>query len=79
MSTPEIKRLLHESIENINDKELLLMLKQLAEREYTQVAEPKLADWQKKRIAQSKQQIKKGDFFTNEEADKLVEKWLNEE
>jgi hypothetical protein len=33
---------------------------------------------QSQRIKESKEQIKQGDFLTNEQADKLVDKWLKE-
>lgn len=38
----------------------------------------KLSDWQLTRIDKSHQQYAEGKYFTNEKADLLVEKWLNE-
>ncbi|HLG28602.1 MAG TPA: hypothetical protein VI387_00205 [Candidatus Brocadiales bacterium] len=78
MKTKEIKSLLHESIENIDDEDFLLAMKQILERKYASSEEPKLAKWQIKRIEEAKKQIKKGTYLTNEQADKLVDKWLNE-
>jgi predicted transcriptional regulator len=40
--------------------------------------EEKLVAWQLKRIDESHQQITEGKYFTNEQADLLVEKWLSE-
>jgi len=40
--------------------------------------EEKLAAWQLERIDESHQQITEGKYFTNEQADLLVEKWLSE-
>lgn len=78
MKTQEIKSLLHESIENIDDEDFLLAIKQILEKKYVPTEEPKLAKWQVKRIEAAKKQIKKGKYLTNEQVDKLVDKWLNE-
>lgn len=40
--------------------------------------QPQLSQEQLQRLEESKQQIKQGQFLTNEQADKLVEGWLNE-
>jgi hypothetical protein len=78
MKSQNIKSLLHESIENINDEDFLLAMKQIIDRKYTTSAQPLLTKEQIERIEESKEQIRKGDFLTNSEADKLVERWLNE-
>ncbi|MFZ4522762.1 MAG: hypothetical protein ACOYNC_13715 [Bacteroidales bacterium] len=78
MSTLEIKQLLHESIENIDDGEFLLAIKQIIERKYTPGVTPTLSSWQVDRIEMSKEQIKNGKTFSNHQADLLVEKWLSE-
>ena len=78
MSTEEIKQLLHESIENIDDNEFLLAVKQIIERKYTPVNTLELSEWQLNRIEVSKEQIKNGKGISNSQADFLVEKWLNE-
>lgn len=77
MTKQEIKSLLHESIENINDEDFLLALKEFLDNNYIVSSQPQLSDWQKKRIEESEKQINKGEYLTNEQADKLVEKWLN--
>ena len=78
MSTQEIKQLLHESIENIDDGEFLIAVKQIIDRKYTPGAVPILSDWQLERIESSKEQIKHGNSLSNNQADLLVDKWLNE-
>jgi len=78
MSTQEIKQLLHESIENIDDGEFLLTVKQIIERKYKPGSPPILTKWQLKRIEASKEQIKNGQTLSNNQADILVEKWLSE-
>jgi len=78
MNEQSIKTLLHESIENINDEDFLLAVKQILDRKYLPTNQPQLSAEQINRIEASKQQIRNGNFLTNEQADQLVEKWLNE-
>lgn len=78
MKNRQIKALLHESIENIDDPALLLAVKEMLDHQYTPAAEPKLSDWQLSRIEQSKKQIKEGKSYTAKEADDIVDRWLNE-
>lgn len=78
MRTQELKSLLHESIENINDQDFLLAIKQLLDRKYHLAPEPELSEEQINRLEESKIQIRKGNYLTNEQADKLVAKWLKE-
>jgi len=78
MTINNLKTLLHESIENINDDDFLKAIKQILDRKYTSSSQPKLSKEQIQRIDESKEQISKGNFLTNAQADKLVDKWLNE-
>ena len=78
MTVNNLKTLIHESIENINDDEFLKAVKQILDRKYIPSAQPKLSKGQIQRINESKEQIRKGNFLTNAQADKLVDKWLNE-
>ena len=78
MSAQNLKTLLHESIENINDEDFLLAVKQILDRKYLPSDQPILLMEQIQRIEESKQQIKQGNFLTNEQADMLVDKWLNQ-
>lgn len=78
MTTREIKTLLHESIENINDEALLMTIKELLERQYTPQNKIQLTPAQIERIEQSKRQIAEGNSYSAEEADRIIDKWLNE-
>ena len=71
-----IKTLLYESIENIRDEDFLLAVKQILDRKYAIAEQPVLSEKQINQIEESKLQIQKGNFLTNEQADELVEKWL---
>ena len=76
MSTDELKRHLHEGIENIDDSELLNTIKELNDHKYLTIKPLKLSEWQLNRIKESEKQINQGDFLTEEEADKIIDKWL---
>lgn len=78
MSEKNIKSLLHESIENINDEDFLIAVKQILDRKYVISDQPKLSVEQIQRIEESKTQIQQGNFFTAEQADEQVDRWLNE-
>lgn len=75
--TKELKSLLHESIENIDDEELLLVAKNILDRKYSPTENIELNEYQKQRIEKAKASIAKGEYLTNEQADELVTKWLN--
>ncbi len=76
--TKELKSLLHESIENIDDEELLRVAKSILDRKYTPIDNIELNEYQKQRLDKAKASIAKGNYLTNEQADELVTKWLNE-
>lgn len=78
MSTEDIKSRLHEGIENIDDNEFLLTIKELIERKYNSPDFSDLSEIQLKRIKASEKQIDKGEFYTNEQVDKIIDKWLEE-
>ena len=78
MKEKNIKTLLHESIENINDEDFLFAVKQILDRKYIPSEQPKLSKEQIQRIDESKKQIRQGNFLTNEQADKLIDRWLSE-
>ncbi len=78
MSAQELKNLIHESIENIDDEAFLLAVKEILERKYAATNAPVLTQWQIDRIEKAKQELDAGNFLTNEQADELVEKWLSE-
>jgi hypothetical protein len=75
--TKELKKLLHESIENIDDEAFLQTVKEILDRKY-KPEEVAPSHYQENRIEEAKKSIKQGDALTNEQADQLVSKWLNE-
>jgi len=75
--TKELKTLLHESIENIDDESLLQTVKHILDHKYQPKEEVTLSSYQKRRIDQAKKSIDQGDYLTNEQADQMVAQWLN--
>jgi DNA-binding phage protein len=78
MNTEEIKSWLYEGIEDIDDNEFLLAIKELIERKYNTLDIAELSELQLERIKDSERQIENGDSFTNEQVDKIIDKWLEE-
>ncbi len=78
MGTNEIKQCLFESIENIDDNEFLTSIKELIDHKYSQFKVPKLTNTQLQRIQESEQQIETGDFLTDDQVNKFIDKWLEE-
>lgn len=77
MSTLELKKRILQKIESIDQDYLLKEVLSLLEFETT--SEPiKLSEDQKAAVDQAREQIKTGDFYTNEEVDKEIDEWLNE-
>ncbi|MEM9685945.1 MAG: hypothetical protein AAF934_03380 [Bacteroidota bacterium] len=76
MNTNEIKRHLFEGIENIDDSEFLMTIKELIDHKYSKTNPPKLSDWQLKRVRESENQIERGDFLTDKQVNALIDKWL---
>lgn len=76
MGTNEIKQMLHEGIENIDDHEFLLTIKELIDQKYSVEIYPELSSWQKDRIRESEHQIDNGMFLTVDQVNKIVDKWL---
>ncbi len=72
----EIRQHLHESIENIDDADVLKVMKEIADHRYDVVSEPQLSEYQINRMAASKQQIVDGNFYTDAQAKELFAKWL---
>lgn len=74
----ELKSLLHESIENIEDEEILRAAKNILDRKYAPTEKIVLNEYQIQRLEKAKVGIARGEHVSNEQADKLVAKWLNE-
>jgi len=65
-----------EGIENIDDNDFLLTIKELIDRKYSPSAIPVLTSQQKQRIAESELQIEYGDYLSDNEVNKLIDRWL---
>jgi hypothetical protein len=78
MTTLGIKQKLLEGINNIDESDFLLTLKELIDRKYSETRTPILTENQKLRMEESEIQINNGDFFTDDQVNELIEKWLKE-
>ncbi|HPR58352.1 MAG TPA: hypothetical protein PK915_08285, partial [Bacteroidales bacterium] len=78
MNTNEIKQQLMEGIENIDDNDFLLTIKELIDHKYSPSSIPALNSQQKQRIAESELQIENGDYLPDDEVNKLIDQWLKE-
>jgi hypothetical protein len=76
MSGIELKEKLINSINKTDNEELLHEVYRLLEIENEDIEVYKLSDEQRKAISISQQQIKNGEFITNQEADNEIEEWL---
>ncbi len=74
MTTAELKSVLHKKIDKIEDEEYLEALNEMINEDSAN--EFKLEKWELDRIAESRKQIEKGEFYSEEEANKLTEKWF---
>lgn len=73
----ELKSIIHEGINNIDDPEFLEAIKTILFTKYKPLIEYPLTEPQRKRIAESREQISRGEYKTNEEIFKSIDKWLN--
>lgn len=73
----ELKSIIHEGINNIDDTEFLEAIKTILFTKYKPLIEYPLVEAQRERIAESKEQISRGEYKTNEEVFKSIGKWLN--
>jgi hypothetical protein len=77
MTTVELKKVLIRKIAGINDENFLNALKTIIDLK----SEPyiyKTTPEQRKQIQQSQSQIAKGEFFTDEQVESEINKWLKE-
>ncbi len=77
MSTLELKQQLISKIQITEDEEILWGLLKMLEFELNNTEVYRLNKFQKEAIAISKQQIIDGKVYTEEEANKLTDEWLN--
>lgn len=79
MKTKNIKYLIHESIENIDDQIFLQSIQEIIERKhYPQNVQKPIPDYIIKELDNASHQIKHGDYLSNEEANGIIDKWLNQ-
>jgi hypothetical protein len=76
MSGVELKEKLINSINKTGNEELLHEVYRLLEIENEDIEVYKLSDEQRMAISLSQEQIKNGEFVTNQEADNEIEEWL---
>jgi hypothetical protein len=78
MKTVDIRKKLIEEINVSENKNLLEELYHYLKQENKIQEIYKLSDEQNSAIMEAREQIKKGDYLTNEQADQEIEKWLRE-
>lgn len=78
MSTIELKEQLIEKIQVTDDADILNGLLKLLEFELNATVTYKLNALQKESIAISREQVAKGEVYTEDEATKLTDEWLKE-
>ena len=76
MSTIELRKRLIEKIQKTNNENLLEEAYRLLELETQDIEVYKLTDEQRKAINEARQQIKNGEFLTDEQANKEIDEWL---
>lgn len=78
MTAEEIKTILHESIENIEDEKFLEAIRVIVEPKYKTIPSLQISEKHKQILDESVKQIENGDFYTNEEAKKISNEWLKD-
>ena len=77
MSTIELKKRLIDKIQKTENEGLLEEAYRLLELETSDIEIYKLSDNRKLIVEESRQQIKNGQFLTDEQANKEIDEWLN--
>jgi len=77
MTTGELKNILIHRIAGINDKSFLAAIKTIIETKSKSTVY-KTTPEQRKDIEESRAQIAKGEYFTNEQVEMEIDKWLSE-
>jgi predicted transcriptional regulator len=77
MTTVELKDILFHKIAAIDDKSFLSAIKTIIDTKSETIIY-KLSPEQKKKIRKSHDQIARGEFLTNEQVEKGIDKWLKE-
>ncbi len=77
MSAIELKKRLIDKIQKIDNENLLGEAYRLLELETEDIEIYKLNDEQRKAINEARQQIKNGQFLTDEKSNLEIDEWLN--
>ena len=77
MKTAELKDIIAHRIAGINDKSFLSAINTIIEAK-SESTIYKTTPEQKQRIQEAREQIANGDFLTNEEVEKEIDKWIKE-
>ncbi|WKZ59616.1 MAG: hypothetical protein QY309_17365 [Cyclobacteriaceae bacterium] len=77
MSTVELRKRLIDKIQKTQDERILEEAYRLLDLETEDIEIYQLNDDQKKAINEARQQIKNGQFLTEEQANKEIDEWLN--
>jgi hypothetical protein len=77
MSAVELRRRLIDKIQKTKDEKILEEAYRLLELETEDIELYKLNDDQKKAINEARQQLKNGQFLTEDQANKEIDEWLN--
>ena len=75
MTTIALKKYLISKINLLEDDDVLSEIKEIVDKNEIVY---QLSDYHLNRIEESRAQFKNGEFYTQEEVDLQVEKWLNE-
>lgn len=78
MSTAELKNRLIEKIQNTQDGRILEEAYRLLDLENEDIDVFELNDAQKRAISEAREQIKNGQFLTEEAANQEIDEWLKE-
>lgn len=78
MSSAELRNRLIEKIRKTQDEKILEEVYRLLELDNADLEIFKLNENQKKAISEAREQIKSGEFLTEEEANKEIDEWLKE-
>jgi predicted transcriptional regulator len=77
MTTLELKNILMHRIAGIEDKSFLVAIKTIIETKAKSTIY-KTTPEQRKRIKEGRAQIAKGEYFTNDQVEMEIDKWLSE-
>ena len=77
MSTIELRKRLIDKIQKTDNEDLLAEAYRLLELETEDIEIYKLNNDQRKAISEARQQIKSGQFLTDEQSNKEIDEWLS--